>query len=177
MVSPIRPNQAFQIKFHRSSLKVGRNAEFWRTLPLSVVGRVHLIKMLCLPRFLNLFQNRSPYLNASFFKELDSIILPFVWGYKSHKISKGHLHKPTRGGGPNPNSILNNSLRIPSQIRLAHKVPKVSTHCLIHTLQVDSVQSDASAAPIKSLTVLICVTTLWLCWRDARNTISGFVPH
>lgn len=29
---------------------------------------------------------------------LDSIVLPFVWGYKSHRISKGHLQKASKKG-------------------------------------------------------------------------------
>lgn len=38
--------------------------------------------------------------NCIFFKKLDAIILPFVWGYsKSHRISKAHLHKPSIKGG------------------------------------------------------------------------------
>lgn len=39
------------------------------------------------------------YLNTSFFKEIDSIIFPFVWGYKSHRISKAHLQKSSKNGG------------------------------------------------------------------------------
>lgn len=47
-------------------------------------------------RTLSIFSN----LTASFFKKLDAIILPFVWGYsKSHRISKAHLHKPSIKGG------------------------------------------------------------------------------
>lgn len=73
--------------------------EAWRTLPLSMIGRVNAIKMVVLPRFLYLFQNLPIPLNVSFFKKLDSIILPFVWGYKSHRISKAHLHKSVQSGG------------------------------------------------------------------------------
>lgn len=64
-----------------------------------MIGRVNAIKMVSLPRFLYLFQNLPIYLNASFFKKLDSVILPFVWGYKSHRISKAHLQKSSKNGG------------------------------------------------------------------------------
>lgn len=35
----------------------------------------------------------------SLFKMIDSVILPFVWGYKVHRISKQHLQKPKEFGG------------------------------------------------------------------------------
>lgn len=79
--------------------KLKANINAWRTLPLTMIGRVNAIKMVSLPRFLYLFQNLPIYLSTSFFKKLDSIILPFVWGYKSHRISKAHLYKSTNEGG------------------------------------------------------------------------------
>ena len=79
--------------------KLKLNIEKWRTLPLSLVGRINAIKMVALPRFLYYFQNLPIFLTSAFFKKLDSIILPFVWGYKSHRISKAHLQKPTEDGG------------------------------------------------------------------------------
>lgn len=67
-----------------------------------MIDRVNAIKMVSQPRFVYLFQNLPIYLNASFFffffKKLDSIRLPFVWGYKSHRISKAHLQKPFKNG-------------------------------------------------------------------------------
>ena len=46
-----------------------------------------------------LFQNIPIFLSSSFFKKIDSIILPFIWGYKTHRISKAHLQKPKKHGG------------------------------------------------------------------------------
>ena len=37
--------------------------------------------------------------SQSFFKLLDSIIMPFIWGCKAHRISKTHLQKPREKGG------------------------------------------------------------------------------
>lgn len=52
--------------------------------------------ILCLDAkdFLYLFQNIPIFIPMSFFKMIDSVILPFVWGYKVHRISKQHLQKP-----------------------------------------------------------------------------------
>lgn len=73
--------------------------EKWRTLPLSLVGRVNAIKMVTLPRFLYLFQNIPICIPRSYFKQIDSVILPFIWGYKAHRVSKLHLQKPKKFGG------------------------------------------------------------------------------
>ena len=79
--------------------KLKSNIESWRQLPLSLIGRVNAIKMVTLPRFLYLFQNLPIFLPKSFFKLIDSLILPFVWGFKAHRISKKHLTKPKSAGG------------------------------------------------------------------------------
>ncbi len=34
-----------------------------------------------------------------FFKTLDSVILPFIWGFEAHRISKIHLQKPRDKSG------------------------------------------------------------------------------
>lgn len=56
--------------------KLENNIQFWKTLPISLLGRVNSIKMIFLPQTLDLFQNLPIYLTKSFFKKLDSIILP-----------------------------------------------------------------------------------------------------
>lgn len=76
-----------------------KNIEKWRTLPLSLIGRINTIKMVSLPRFLYLFQNIPIFIPMSFFKMIDSVILPFIWGYKARRISKQHLQKPKEFGG------------------------------------------------------------------------------
>ncbi len=71
----------------------------WKLLPLSLTGRVNIVKMVVLPKFMYLFQNIPIYLTASFFKLIDSIIIPFIWADKPSCISKAHLHKPIAEGG------------------------------------------------------------------------------
>lgn len=64
-----------------------------------MIGRINAIKMVTLPRFLYIFQNVPIFLSTFSFKTLDSIIMPFIWGYKPHRISKKHLCKPKELGG------------------------------------------------------------------------------
>ena len=80
-------------------LNTFKNKEFWRTLPISLIGRVNAIKMVCLPQLLYRFQNLPIFLSKTYFKKLYSIILSFIWNYKTHKIRKGHLCKSETNGG------------------------------------------------------------------------------
>ena len=73
--------------------------EYWRTLPLPMIGRVNAIKMVSLPTFLYLFQNLPVFISADHFKRIETIILDFIWGYKKHRLSKKHLFRSTLDGG------------------------------------------------------------------------------
>ena len=99
VVLPKNPKLIFKLKFLEKVNKLKRDIEKWRALPLSMVGRINGIKMVSLLRFLYLFQNVPIFLAQSFFKSLDSIVWPFIWGFKAHIISKIHLHKPREMGG------------------------------------------------------------------------------
>jgi len=50
-------------------------------------------------KFLYLFQNLPIYLPATFFKQLNSATLSFIWNCKTPRIAKAHLQKPTDCGG------------------------------------------------------------------------------
>ena len=71
----------------------------WASLPLSLSGRISLIKMIVLPKFLYLFQNIQILIKKSFFKKLDQNITPFIWGNKSCRISKTQLQRSKSSGG------------------------------------------------------------------------------
>ena len=66
----------------------------WSSLPLSLVGRVNLIKMIVLPKFLYLFQNIPILIRKKFFKTLDQCIASFIWNGKSHRIKRRSLERP-----------------------------------------------------------------------------------
>lgn len=84
-----------------------KKVQFWNTLPISLLGRVNAVKMIFLPQILYLFQNIPVFLTKSFFKKIDSIMLPFLWNYKTPRIGKKHLHKPKTSGGLSlPNFIM-----------------------------------------------------------------------
>lgn len=66
----------------------------WSTLPLSITGRINLIKMIVLPKFLYLFQNIPIMIRKKFFKTLEQCISSFIWNGKSHRINRRSLERP-----------------------------------------------------------------------------------
>lgn len=63
--------------------------EFWKSLPLSMIGRVNAIKMICLPQLLYLFQNIPVYLNATFFSKIGFSPSPFYLELQEPQDKKG----------------------------------------------------------------------------------------
>ena len=72
----------FKLNFSDLIGKLKIMIDRWKLLPFSLIGRVNIVKMVVLPKFMYLFQNIPIYLTTSFFKMLDSIIVPFIWADK-----------------------------------------------------------------------------------------------
>ena len=73
----------------------------WSNLPLSMAGRINLIKMTILPKFLYLFTHLPVYIKKSFFNSLESLISSFIWNNKSPRLSRAILQSPKSEGGFN----------------------------------------------------------------------------
>lgn len=71
----------------------------WASLPFSLLGRVNLIKMVILPRFLYPFQHIPLFINKSFFTKLDQAINSFLWCGKRARIRMAVLQLPKSEGG------------------------------------------------------------------------------
>lgn len=56
----------FMLNLNPAVQEFKRKLKVWETLPLSLLGRIHLIKMKILPRFLYLFRNSPQWLPKSF---------------------------------------------------------------------------------------------------------------
>lgn len=85
--------------WHNKIEQLKQDIHFWKTLPISLAGKINAIKMIVLPRFLHLFQSIPCFIPQSYFKQLDSIIIPFIWNYKAVRITKKHLCKSKNSGG------------------------------------------------------------------------------
>ena len=67
---PVNPTLLLQNDFTVQFNKLKKDTDLWRTLPLSLIGRVNKIQMVSLPRFMYLFQNIPINLPLSFKKNL-----------------------------------------------------------------------------------------------------------
>lgn len=94
-----KPEDLLQANWHKKMNELKANMAFWKTLPLSMIGKINAIKMVSLPRFLYLFQAILSFIPLKLFDRLDSIIIPFLWNYKSVRITKKHLAKSKLEGG------------------------------------------------------------------------------
>ena len=65
---PLNSKSLFKHNFTPLIDKLKTDIEYWRSLPLSMIGRINAIKMVSLPRFMYLFQNIPIMLSSSFFK-------------------------------------------------------------------------------------------------------------
>lgn len=71
----------------------------WDLLPLSLGGKINLVKMIILPKFLYLFQSVPIFLSKSFFSNLEGQISSFIWDKKHPRICKKILQLPRNLGG------------------------------------------------------------------------------
>ena len=84
------PKDLLRLNWQNKIEQVKRNIDFWKTLPISMVGKINAIKMIVLPCFLLLFQSLPCFVALSYFKQLDSIIIAFIWNYKAIRVTKKH---------------------------------------------------------------------------------------
>lgn len=65
---PKQPDQLYMLNYKALIDKLKNDIELWRTLPMSMIGRINAIKMVTLPRFLYMFQNIPICLSKKLFK-------------------------------------------------------------------------------------------------------------
>lgn len=71
----------------------------WSRLPLGVWGRINLIKMILLPKVLYILWHSPVYIPIKYFKSMEALLKPFVWGNNRHKLSWQALKNSTDMGG------------------------------------------------------------------------------
>lgn len=79
--------------------KVTETLERWSNLPISMIGRINVLKMSILPKFLYYFQALPLPLPQSFFDNLNKVFSRFVWNNKKARLRLRLLYLPYERGG------------------------------------------------------------------------------
>uniref|UniRef100_A0A3Q3BNZ9 Reverse transcriptase domain-containing protein n=1 Tax=Kryptolebias marmoratus TaxID=37003 RepID=A0A3Q3BNZ9_KRYMA len=79
--------------------KVSEDLGKWMDLPLTLFGRINVIKMNILPRFLYMFQSLPIHIPNVFFSSLKKSIRKFIWHGKPPRLSLDKLSLQYEDGG------------------------------------------------------------------------------
>jgi len=84
----IRSKLALIVKFNHESLteEITESINRWTSLPLSLIGRINIIKMNILPEILYLFQNIPLSPLDGFLKEINKVFTVFIWQNNKARI-------------------------------------------------------------------------------------------
>ena len=85
----------YKAQFKETKVELDR----WRSLPLTLAGRIISVKMTILPRFLYLFQSLPVFLPKSFFRSINQTISSFIWENKTPRVNKHILQRSRDVGG------------------------------------------------------------------------------
>lgn len=101
--------------------------QVWARLPLGVMGRINLVKMVLLPKILYMIWHSPIYLVLRHFKLMEVILKPFIWGNNRHKIAWQKLKNPTDLAGMALPDL--NAYYIAAQLSQIFHVDKIDTFC------------------------------------------------
>lgn len=92
-------DKLFKENFINLLQRITQDLQSWRHVMFSLAGRINIVKMNILPKFVFLFQCIPIYIKKSFFHDIDKIISAFIWNNKTPRIRKLFLQRLKSVGG------------------------------------------------------------------------------
>ena len=80
-------------------IQIKNDIERWKSLPLSIWGKIDTIKMNIIPRITFLVAAIPLPFDNCFFKEIDTLLRDFIWNNKAPRISRKNLYVDREKGG------------------------------------------------------------------------------
>lgn len=85
-------------------VEVSKEFTRWTTLPLSILGRINIAKMIILPKFLYIFQSILLALPPPFLPKTRKLLCNLIWNNRKPRLRLSLLYLPyDRGGLQLPN--------------------------------------------------------------------------
>lgn len=150
--------------------------KIWGSLPLSVAGRINLIKMVVLPKCLYALQHSPVLVPRRFFRSMESLMSGFIWGRARAKLRFTSLQRPKDVAGVAlPDLFL---YYLAGQVRsirswfLDVSLPNSEAH-LAHVLGVDNLLTLVEAPHLYARQMLPIHRLACQVWKQAKQ-VSGF---
>ena len=90
------PEELFDGNLSRTLGSLRGQVQFWKTLPITVAGRVALVKMTMLPRLLYYFANLPLTVPHTFFHSLEVLIRELIWYGTRCRVAMTKLYLQSR---------------------------------------------------------------------------------
>lgn len=85
--------------------EISNSVDRWTSIPMSLIGKINILKMSVLPKLLYLFQNLPLPPPSNLFSHLRKLFIRFLWNNRHPRLRLSLLYFPYDRGGlscPNP---------------------------------------------------------------------------